>query len=158
MEENNKPRTTFLKALLYISFIGSSWNMFTGISNALSQPSIERVESFEKIFSQMVDREAETDLMIDMIIEYMNNLNDNIVNYGAVEFMLYAISVIGIYLMYRNRRVGFTIYMIVQILLLGTPILFGGYSPFSVSITIFYGFITMIFFALYSSQLKYMDS
>ena len=157
MEENKKPRITFLKVLLYLSFIGSSWNMFAGLSNAMSQPTMERVESFEKIFEQIVEENEESKIMIDMIIEYVINLNENVVNYGAVEFMLYAISIIGIYLMFKNRRVGFMVYMIVQILLLGTPILFGGYSPFTVSLTIIYGFITMIFFALYSTQLKYME-
>lgn len=158
MEETKKPRTTFLKVLLYISFIGSSWNMFAGLSNATSQPSMERVESFDRIFDSIVDEKEETQQMIAMINDYVENLNINIVNYGAVEFMLYAISIIGIYLMYKSRRVGFLVYMIVQILLLGSPILFGGYSSFTVSITIFYGFITMIFFALYSTQLKYMDT
>ncbi len=158
MEENKKPRITFLKVLLYISFIGSSWNMFAGLSNALSEPSMERVEAFEKIFDQVIEENEESEVMVGMITEYVANLNLNIVNYGAVEFMLYAISIIGIYLMYKNRRIGFVVYMIVQILLLGSPMLFGGYSPFSVSVTIFYGFITMIFFALYSTQLKYMVS
>lgn len=132
--------------------------MFSGLSNAISQPSMERVDSFMEIMDQVQDDKEETEIMIEQITDYISNINQNIVNYGAVEFMLYAISLIGIYLMYRNRRMGFTVYMIVQTLLLGTPILFGGYSVFTVSLTVFYGFITMIFFALYSTQLKYMDS
>lgn len=165
MEQSNIPsidngfkRPTLLKVLLILSFIGSSWNMFSGLSNAMSQPNSERVEALEEIMGQVDDGSEEAQEMLILVIDYVSNINQNIVNYGAVEFMLYAISLIGVYLMYRNRRIGFTVYMIVQTLLLATPIYFGGYSSFSVTVTVFYGFITMVFFALYSTQLKYMDS
>ena len=131
--------------------------MFAGISNALSEPSMERVDSFMEIMEQVNDGKEETQQVIYDITDYVATINQNIVNYGAVEFMLYAISVIGIFLMYRNRKVGFYVYMVVQLLLLGSPIYFGGYNIFSVSITVFYGFITMIFFALYATQLKFME-
>jgi hypothetical protein len=164
MEQNNMldepqfTRPTLLKVLLILSFIGSSWNMFSGLSNAMSQPSDERVESLLEIMNQVDDGTEETEAFVSLVIEYVSNVNSNIVNYGAVEFMLYAISLIGIYLMYKNRRIGFTIYMVVQTLLLGTPIFFGGYSTFSVTVTVIYGFFTMLFFALYSTQLKHMDA
>lgn len=158
MEENKIQRPTLLKVLLILSFIGSSWSMFSGLSNAMSQPSEERVESIIKIMDQVGDGSEEAIELNKQIIDYVYSVNQNIVNYGAVEFMLYAISLIGIYLMYKNRRMGFTVYMVVQTLLLGTPIYFGGYSFFSSTITVIYGFITMIFFILYSTQLKYMDS
>lgn len=165
MEQNNSPldqieikRTPLLKVLLILSFIGSSWSMFSGLGNALSQPSEERLNSIVEILDQVNDGKEETDLVISQMIDYVSNINQNIVNYGAVEFMLYAISLIGIFLMYKNRRVGFTIYMVVQTLLLGVPIYFGGYNSISLMVTVFFGFITMIFFALYSTQLKYMDA
>lgn len=158
MEENKIERPTLLKVLLILSFIGSSWSMFSGLSNAMSQPSEERVESIIKIMEQVGDGSEEAQELNAQIIDYVYNVNQSIVNYGAVEFMLFAISLIGIYLMYKNRRTGFTVYMIVQTILLGLPIYFGGYSVFSTSITVIYGFFTMIFFVLYSTQLKYMES
>jgi hypothetical protein len=160
MEQSNIVRPTLLKVLLILSFIGSSWNMFSGLSNALSEPSIERVESFMLIMEevQIEDDNGETEEMIAQIVDFVSTINQNIVNFGAVEFMLYAISVIGIYLMYKNQRIGFRIYLTVQLLLLGSPIYFGGYSMFSMSLTVFYGFITMVFLALYSTQLKYLTS
>lgn len=160
MEQSKSERTTLLKVLLILSFIGSSWNMFSGLSNALSHPSADRVESFMKIMDEVNEGQesnAEIEMMTSQIIDYVVNINLNIINYGAVEFMLYAISLIGVYLMFKNKRVGFTVYMVAQILVLGAPIYFGGYNSFSVSLTVFYGFITMIFFALYSTQLKYME-
>jgi hypothetical protein len=151
-------RPTLLKVLIFLSFLGSSWNMFSGLSNAMSQPSEERVTTFIEIMDQVKDDSEETAMLVDEVVTYVSNINQNIVNYGAVEFMLYAISLIGVFLMYRNRRIGFTIYMIVQVLLLGVPIFFGGYSSFSLTLTILFGFVTMVFFALYSTQLKYMDA
>jgi hypothetical protein len=165
MEQNSFPpekdefqRTTLLKVLLVLSFIGSSWSMFSGLGNALSQPSEERLESIIEILDQVNDGKEETELILSQMTDYVSNINQNIVNYGAVQFMLYAISLIGIYLMYKNRRLGFTIYMTVQVLLLGVPIYFGGYNSISVMVSLFMGFITMIFFALYATQLKYMDA
>lgn len=147
-----------LRILIILSFIGGSWNMFNGLSNALSEPSIERYDSFMESMRRVDDGSPEMQIMMEQISDYVENINLNIVNYGAVEFMLYAISLIGVYLMHKNRRVGFRIYVVVQVLLLGTPIYFGSYSVFTLSLTIFYAFFTMVFFALYSSQLKYMDS
>lgn len=165
MEQDNLPpgqseikRTSLLKVLLILSFIGSSWSMFSGLGNALSQPSEERLNSIIEILEQVNDGKEETELFLSDTIDYFSNINRNIVNYGAVEFMLYAISLIGIYLMYKNRRIGFTVYMIAQVLVLGVPIYFGGYNSVSVMVTLFFGFISMIFFALYSTQLKYMDA
>ena len=155
---NEIQRTTLLKVLLILSFIGSSWSMFSGLGNALSKPNEERLNSIVDILEEVNDGKEETELFLTQMIEYFTNVNQNIVNFGAVEFMLYAISLIGVYLMYKNRRIGFTIYMIVQILVLGVPIYFGGYNPVSVMITLIFGFFTMIFFALYSTQLKYMDA
>jgi hypothetical protein len=165
MEESSINRSSLFKVLLVLSFIGSSWSMFSGLSNALSQPSTERVESFVEIMDQVQakqeesgERNEEVDGLMAQIIDYVSTINLNIVNYGAVEFMLYAISLIGVYLMYRNKRIGFAVYMIAQILVLGAPIYFGGYNSFSVSLTLLYAFITMIFMVLYSTQLKYMDA
>lgn len=151
-------RPKLLRILIYLSFIGSFWNMFVGLSNALSEPSIERYETFMGNMDQIDDGSPEMAIMREQISVYISNINQNIVNFGAVEFMLNAISLIGVYLMYNNRRIGFTVYMIVQLLLLGTPIYFGSYSLFSISLTVFYAFITMIFLALYSSQLKYLEA
>jgi len=150
-------RPKLLRILIYLSFIGSFWNMFVGLSNALSEPSIERYETFMANVDQIDDGSPEMEIMREQLSVYISNINQNIVNFGAVEFMLNAISLIGVYLMYKNKRIGFTVYMIVQLLMLGSPIYFGSYSMLTVSITIFYAFFTMIFFALYSSQLKYLE-
>ena len=158
MDQTKIVQPKMLRVLIILSFIGSSWNMFSGLSNALSEPSIERYDNFMESMRQIDDGSPEMKIMMDQISEYVANINLNIVNYGAIEFMLYAISLIGVYLMHKNRRVGFRVYAIAQLLLLGSPIYFGSYSVFTLSLTIFYAFFTMVFFALYSSQLKYMDS
>lgn len=158
MEENKIVRPTFLKVLLILSFIGSSWSMFSGLSNAMSHPNEERVDSIVKILDQVGNESEEAQELNAQIIDYIYKINQSIVNYGAVEFMLYAISLIGVFLMYKNRRIGFTVYLVVQILLLGLPIYFGGYSSLTASMTLIYGFVTMIFFIMYSTQLKYINS
>lgn len=146
-----------LRIILTLSFIGSSFFMFTGLQDAFSTPSQERIDSFKKIFENVKDETPESQQMIEDSFVFMESINLNIVNYGVARFMLNAISVIGVYLMYRKRKIGFMVYSGVQSLMLGLPILFGGYSSFSLGVTFVFGFITMVFIVLYASQLKYLE-
>jgi hypothetical protein len=157
MQETENKFPVLLKVLLIISFIGSSFSMFSGLQDALSTPSLESIDSFKNIFENVKDDSPETQQMIQDSYIYMENINLEIVNYGATTFMLYAISLIGIYLMYRLRKAGFLVYSGAQVLILGLPILFGGYNGFSLGITFIFTFVTMTFIILYASQLKYME-
>jgi hypothetical protein len=152
--ENNLPR--LLKVILILSFIGSSFNMFSGLQDAFSRPSQERIDSFREIFTEVKDESPESEIMIDEIIIYMENINLNIVNYGVARFMLNAISLIGLFLMYRRRQIGFAVYSGAQVFLLGVPLLFGGYSNATLSIIFFFSLFTVLFISLYASQLRYM--
>jgi len=156
MQETENKLPKLLKAILILSFIGSSFNMFSGLQDTMSRPSQERIDSFIEIFADVKEDSPESEIMIDEIIIYMENLNLNIVNYGVARFMLNAISLIGIYLMYRRRQIGFAVYSGAQVLLLGVPILFGGYSNATLSIIFFFSLFTILFISLYASQLKYM--
>jgi hypothetical protein len=157
MQETENKFPVLLKVLLIISFIGSSFSMFSGLQDALSTPSLESIDSFKNIFENVKDDSPETQRMIQDSYIYMENINLEIVNYGATTFMLYAISLIGIYLMYRLRKAGFLVYSGAQVLILGLPILFGGYNGFSLGLTFIFTFVTMTFIILYASQLKYME-
>lgn len=153
--ENKSPR--LLRIILVLSFIGSSFSMFSGLQDALSTPSQERIDSFKSIFDNVTDESPESKQMIEESFIFMENINMSIVNYGATQFMLYAISLIGVYMMYRRRKVGFAIYSGAQVLLLSLPILFGGYNSFSLGVTFVFAFITMTFIILYASQLRYLE-
>lgn len=158
MEEVSNLRPKFLKVLLILSFIGSSWSMITGLSNALSEPNIEREEAVLQYIENVEDESAEAQLVIEDFKSFISNINQNITNYGAVEFMLFAISLIGVYLMYTNRRVGFFVYSGAQIFALSTSIMFGGYNSISLSLTVVYSILTFVFITLYSTQLKYLTN
>lgn len=150
-------RTTLFRILLTLSFVGGSWNMFTGLSNAFSEPNIERQEQLIEYF-EGIEVEPGTEFLVEELKTFIHNITMNVANYGVFEFMFNSISLIGVFLMFQFRRVGFWVYCIAQLLLLMNPILFGGYSLLSVTLTFTYSFITMIFIALYSTQLKYMDA
>ncbi len=152
--ENQLPR--FLKVILILSFIGSSFNMFSGLQDAMSRPSQERIDSFKEVFTEVKSDSPKSEEMIDELFVFMENLNINIVNYGVARFMLNAISLIGIFLMYRRRQIGFVVYSGAQVLLLGVPLLFGGYSNATLSIIFFFSLFTILFISLYASQLKHM--
>lgn len=156
MQETENKLPGLLRVILILSFIGSSFSMFSGLTDALSRPSQERIDSFNEIFEGVKEDSPESEVMIDEIITYMENINLNIVNYGVARFMLNAISLIGIYLMYRRRQIGFAVYSGAQVLLLGVPLLFGGYSNATLSIIFFFSLFTILFISLFASQLRYM--
>jgi hypothetical protein len=157
MQETENKLPILLKVALIFSFIGSSFLMFSGLQDALSTPTQERLDSFKEIFENVKDETPEGQQMIQDSYVFMEQINLNIVNYGATRFMLYAISLIGVYLMYRLKKTGFLVYSIAQVLLLSLPVLFGGYNGFSLGVTFVFSFLTMIFIIIYASQLKYMD-
>jgi len=126
------------------------------LQDAMSRPSQERIDSFIEIFSEVKEESPESEIMIDELITYMENLNLNIANYGVARFMLNAISLIGIFLMYRRRQIGFAVYSVAQVLLLGVPLMFGGYSNATLSIIFFFSLFTILFISLFASQLRYM--
>jgi hypothetical protein len=152
---SSKSLPVFLRVLLVLSFIGSGFGLFKGLQDALSKPTKERVETFMQIIEQVEDTPETTSFKEDWI-SYIENENLNIKNFGVARFLFSAISLIGIFLMYRLQRKGFWIYSIAQIFMLSFPIAFGGYSSFSVSITILMGFLTFLFIGMYASQLRHM--
>lgn len=154
-EQTDRPRG-LLKVILILSFIGSSFSMFTGLQNAMSNPSMERVDSFRKIFENIQDENAETEMFKEQAVEYIKNINLNIRAYGIWDLVFSFFSVMGVYLMFRLRKIGFHIYTGAQVLLLADVILFGGYSVFTVTMTFVFGFFTMLFIVMYASQLKHM--
>ena len=131
--------------------------MFSGLQDAFSTPSQERIDSFKQIFENVKDEAPESQQMIEESFVFMESINLNIVNYGVTRFMFNAISIIGVFLMYRRQKIGFTVYSTAQFLLLGLPILMGGYNGFSLGVTFVFGFITLVFIVLYASQLRYLD-
>ena len=152
--ENGKKPKGLLKVLIMLSFIGGSFNMIGGLQDAFSKPSNETVESFNEIFEKIKIESPESEYMIDQMDNYVAALNAQIVNSGATNFMLNAISLIGVFLMYRMQKTGFFIYVSAQVLLLFLPMLFGGNTAFTQSITLFYAFFTGFFIMLYAGQLR----
>ncbi len=61
---------------------------------------------------------------------YYRNLMLNFGNYGAANFMFYGIELVGVFLMYRLNRIGFTLYVLSQVGLAATPVIFGNFNTF----------------------------
>lgn len=94
--------------------------------------------------------------MVESTRQYLTNTLINAQNLGALNFLFGAISLLGVYYMYRLRRRGFTIYSIAQLGLAVSSVLMGG----MITMAWVYGgasfFISLVFILLYASQLKYM--
>ena len=156
--EEIRTRTTLLRVLLTLSMVGGFWSMINGLTNAFSDPSLEGQEVVNQLLENFEDLEDENLYLKDDLIEFSDNMQRNRMNYGVFEFMFNAISLIGVFLMWQFRRIGFWVYLTAQVLMLMNPILFGGYSILTVSATLFYAFLSLVFISLYSTQLKYLNA
>ncbi len=72
--------------------------------------------------------------------------------YFAAFGVLYALSLLGVFRMYQLRKCGFWVYLIAQLAILLTPIMWLGKNSFSMTNTIF----TVLFILIYLSFYKRM--
>ena len=129
MTQNNKP--LLLKAALLLSAIAGCIAGFTYLGAALFyEPAVEKIQSITNITSTKGTSPL----------------------YFAVFGLLYALSLFGVYKMYKLQRIGFWVYLVAQLTILLTPIVWLGINSFSITNTIF----TMLFLLIYLSFYRRM--
>jgi hypothetical protein len=130
-------RTNFLTTICILSFIGSGFAILGGLIYTLLYDSIL------DIFA------AKDDEMYQAMYDSLANLPKT---YFLSELFLSIASLVGVLFMWRMRKIGFHIYTVANILVLGLPLFFGVGSFNYVSLL----FITGPFIAMYAVQLKNM--
>ena len=147
-------RTRFLSILCFLSGLYAIYGIISGLTSALAPPEVDDL-FIEELFSQIGKYELPIADLKDEVEAYYLNLMLNFGNYGASNFLFFAIQLIGVALMYQLNRVGFALYIMAQLGLALTPALFGGFNTFgqiSLSIALVWNALWVILFA---TQIKH---
>ena len=146
-------RTKFLRILCTLSGINALYGIISGISTAVSPPDVD--DTFiGNLFEQLDKYELPIASLQDDVKEYYLNLMLDLGNFGAANFLFFAVQLIGIFMMYRLNRIGFTLYAVAQIGLAASPVIFGSFNAFgkmTLGITLVWNAIWVI---MYATQLK----
>lgn len=105
---------------------------------------------YTKMPTSFIQMHEESMAMIERMAEH-------IVTISLSSILLACMNIIGVWLMWRLRKVGFLFYTTGQILLILTPIIFMGINWISIMSAIANGIFSLAFIIMYGLQLKRMS-
>ena len=147
-------RTRFLGVICALSGFNAAYGVLSGIITAVSPPDVDNT-FIEGLFTQLEKYKLPIPELQDEVKEYYLNLMLNLGNYGAANFLFFAVQLIGVVMMYRLNRIGFTLYTGAQIGLAASPIIFGSFNTFgkiTLGMTLVFNAIWVI---MYATQIKH---
>lgn len=147
-------RTRFLGVICALSGFNAAYGVLSGIITAVSPPDVDNT-FIEGLFAQLEKYKLPIPELQDEVKEYYLNLMLDLGNYGAANFLFFAVQLIGVVMMYRLNRIGFTLYTAAQIGLAASPVIFGSFNTFgkiTLGMTLAFNAIWVI---MYATQIKY---
>lgn len=147
-------RTRFLGIICTLSGVNAAYGVFSGIATAISPPDVDN-SFIENLFTQLEKYKLPIPELQDEVKEYYLNLMLDLGNYGAANFLFFAVQLIGVFMMYRLNRIGFTLYTVAQIGLAASPVIFGSFNTFgkiTLGMTLVWNAIWVI---MYATQIKH---
>ena len=153
--ENIRP--TFLTVLCILTFIGSGWSIYSGISNYYTADVAYGLvnEQFERVQDDLSDQDG-----VEAATKLLQSIGDSmtpekIKNNGIATAITSLITLIGAILMWGLRKTGFYVYVIGAIAAVIAPItIFGGFAGALASGGA--AFVGILFIVLYALNLKHL--
>jgi len=152
-------RPDFLTVLCALSFVNAGYHIINGLITMFSSNSAEEVAAqMEEGMAQMPDdspgflagfMESSADMAIAAA--------ENAIPMGIAAIVVYAVSALGAYFMFKQQKKGFGIYTIANVAALAIPIVFLGASGMVLATVGLAAFFTLLFIVLYSINLKHMS-
>jgi hypothetical protein len=157
-------RPGFLTALCILSFIGSSYFIFNGITTYMNADASSRMISSALDSARVeVQKEVGTNdkagQMADKMLAGVSKMSDpKLMKQNALYMILANILTLGgAYLMFQQRKLGFWIYLIgTGIFILSPVVVFGATNFMSLGMTLLYGLVGLVFALLYAMNLRHM--
>lgn len=153
-------RPTFLTVLCILSFIAGIWGVYSGIQNSFTDKAQEELENarieMEEAMDEMGDAPAMVADMMESALVMAETAAENAKSLGYVEIATSLLSLLGVWLMWNLRRMGFGIYVVASLLGLLVPFAFLGFNLVTFIGLGFGAFITVLFIVLYAVNLKHM--
>ena len=153
-------RPTFLTVLCILSFLAGIWGVYGGIQSSFTdkpQRDLEeaRIE-MEEAMDQMGEATGMVANMMESAIALAEKSAENAKPLGYVALATSLLSLLGVWLMWNLRRMGFGIYVVASLLGLLVPFAFLGFDLMTFIGLGVGGFITVLFIILYAVNLKHM--
>ncbi len=128
-------RPTFLTVLCILTFIGSGLGIFNGITTAFMSTALGGIMSE---FSEL------------------DSIAENVKIFGIATIVASIITLLGAFMMWGLRKMGFWVYVIGVAISIGTPLVIYGGNLMGAFSAIGIGFISIIFIILYGVNRKHL--
>ena len=156
-------RPNFLNVLCILTFVVSGYYFFNAlvglmVGSKFSSPDwINIYENLERIMTN-ADAKGVAFLQnfLDAAAETVNATMVHIVELSAMGLVVSLLSILGAYIMWKQRKIGFYLYIVAKLIGVIVPLVLIGVNVLTVS---YYGFalvISVIMFVLYGMNMRYL--
>ncbi|MEN8927743.1 MAG: hypothetical protein ABF242_01985 [Flavobacteriales bacterium] len=154
--ENERP--SFLTVLCIITFVFSGFLLISSIYGLITYDELAQQEAFEQSIIAMQDLGADLPGMDENIIElevFNEEQIENNATLQAVSLVSILLSLLGAFMMYQLKKLGFHLYLVSKVVGL-VPL-----TIFTLSTAVFWAYgifllFTLAFIIMYSRNLKFM--
>ena len=152
-------RPDFLTVLCALSFVNAGYHIISdGLINMFTSNSEKAVEQMEEAMAQMPDDSPGfLSGFMESSAEMAIAAAENAIPMGLSIIVVYAVSALGTFFMFKQQKKGFGIYAIANVVSLAIPIIFLGASGVVLASVGVAAFFTILFIVLYSLNLKHMS-
>jgi hypothetical protein len=158
-----KKRPDFLTILCVLTFIGSTWGIFSGLTN------YNNADVMAEMSRQMIEQQKEEAMdkattagqksFMEKMFSGANDLMDTVkVKQNSLfSIMSNVLTLVGALLMFRLKRAGFGVYVLgIGVFIAAPLVIFGPANIFGLFMTLFLGLVGVLFVILYGLNLKHM--
>ncbi len=160
MEEQIKKRPTFLTVLCILSFINGGLNIISNIPTLFMpnflEPHIEIIKQAQSMNS-MSDAPPFAVAMTNTAVEMLERMSQHWTAMILSTILIACMSVMGVWMMWNLKRVGFLFYTTAQILWTVLPFIFCGTNWLIALAVALGGIFTAAFIIMYGTQVKKMS-
>lgn len=150
-------RPRFLNVLCILSGLAAVYGAFSGLSGALAPPDVD--DGFvEDLLGRLDDFEMPWGNLKEDMEAYYVNMMINFGNVGTANFLFYGIQLVGVYMMFRLNRIGFVLYVVAQLGLAFSSLIFGGFNDFGWLVFVLALGWSAVWIGAYATQLKYFPT
>lgn len=159
-DPSSTQRPTFLTVLCILSAIAGLWGVYGGIQSSFTdKPQRDFEEARTQVEDAMEQVGQSSGLVANMLESSMDLAERSLEHAEALGFLAIGTSLLGllgVWLMWNLRRMGFGIYVLASLIGLFAPFGFLGFSLVSVIALGLMGLVTLLFIILYATNLKHM--
>lgn len=152
-----KKRPDLLTAICVLSLVNAGYKMIDAITS-MTANSEDSVAEIEKAMEDMPDEAPSfVSSILGQTADVAVKATENAIPMGVSQLILFAISAVGAYMMFKMAKKGFYLYTAANVLALAIPFVFLGSSSLVLITVGMAALFTALFIGLYASNLKHLS-